>query len=194
MARRKLVNIDEKILRETIKLGAQNGINNIPARKVAKNCGITDATVFEHFRNKRNLILQAKNFIEKEILSIQPSIKMTMEEYEPTVREAWESCFEYFVSHPDETKFYDNYRHSEHYTPSISGEKDGLVRKLYEFMRSLNPQLRHQGDFAYKIIWAHTVETTINVALQIINGKLEKTPAATDFVYDLIFGGIIGNK
>lgn len=191
MARRKLINIDDKILRETIRLGAVQGINNIPARKIAKNCDITDATVFEHFQTKSNLILQAKLLIDQDLLKIHSGIVLTKDKYESTVREAWEDCLDYFITHPSETKFYDRYRHSEYYHPTTSAEKDGLVHKIYEFLLSINAELRCSPDFAFQLLWAHVVETTINVALQVINGKMKKTPQSMDFVYKLLFGGIM---
>jgi AcrR family transcriptional regulator len=192
MARRKLVNIDDKILRATIKIGAESGINNIPARKVAKQCGISDATIFEHFQNKQNLILQAKLYVDKELLKIQSSVKFNQEEFTKTFKEAWEACFDYLVNHPLETKFYDRYRHSEYYRPTTSAETNGIVRKLYEYMTFFKPSLTER-EHAFEIIVAHAVETTIHVALQVIEGKMTKTEETTEFVFNLIFGGILCN-
>lgn len=190
MARRNLVNIDEKILRETIRIGAEAGINNIPARKIAKNCDITDATVFEHFQTKENLILQAKLFIDKNIEKIQSSIKMNESEYISSVKEAWLACFRYLIENPIEAKFYDRFRHSEYYKPTISVAKDGYLQKIYHYLTSVNPEIK-EYEFAFQVIWAHIVETTINVAMQIAEGKMKYNDQTTEFVYKLIFGGII---
>lgn len=190
MARRNLVNIDEKILRETIRIGADAGINNIPARKIAKNCDITDATVFEHFQTKENLILQAKLFIDKNIERMQSSIKMNESEYVSSVKGAWQTIFKYLIENPIETKFYDRYRHSEYYKPTISAAKDGYLSKVYKYLKSINPEI-NEYEFSFQVIWAHIVETTINVAMQISENKMKYNDETTEFVYKLIFGGVM---
>ena len=59
MARRVLVNIDDRIIDAVMDIGAREGIAGISAPKVAKMCGISHFTCFDHFGTKENMLKQA---------------------------------------------------------------------------------------------------------------------------------------
>ena len=56
MAYRKLKNIKGKILAKALEIGANEGVYNITARKIAKNCDISTHTIYNYFQSMRELI------------------------------------------------------------------------------------------------------------------------------------------
>ncbi|WKN29360.1 TetR/AcrR family transcriptional regulator [Apilactobacillus kunkeei] len=43
-----------KVLKSAIKLFSQNGYQSTSTSSIAKDCGLSEATVFKHFKNKKN--------------------------------------------------------------------------------------------------------------------------------------------
>ncbi len=66
MARRKLRNLDNRILKKTVIHGAEFGIDEISTKKIAEEIGITEPTIYVHFNTRNNLLLLANEYaIEK---------------------------------------------------------------------------------------------------------------------------------
>ena len=75
MAYRKLKNIKSKILNEALEIGATEGVYNITARKIAKNCDISTHTIYNHFLSMRDVIDSiAFNYDRKYMEDIKKSI------------------------------------------------------------------------------------------------------------------------
>lgn len=69
MARRKLRNLDNRILRKVVAHGAALGIDEISTKKIAEEIGITEPTIYVHFQTRVNLLFSANEFAIKELLS-----------------------------------------------------------------------------------------------------------------------------
>lgn len=67
MARRKLRNLDARILKKTIYYGALLGIDEISTKKIAEDIGITEPTIYVHFRTRANLLFEANSAAVKKI-------------------------------------------------------------------------------------------------------------------------------
>lgn len=62
MGRRNLDNIERKIIKQTIRLGALNGVDHISTIELSEKLGISEGTIFVHFKTKENLIYEAYKF------------------------------------------------------------------------------------------------------------------------------------
>lgn len=73
MARRKLRNVDERLLLNTIRQGADAGIKNLSTQRVAKATDVTEATIYVHFQTRENLLFHAYQLAVQTLLEdIQP--------------------------------------------------------------------------------------------------------------------------
>ena len=68
MARRTLIDIDNRIIDAVIQIGSEEGIKNVTSNKVAKLCGISHFTCFEHFGTRQGMLDTAAERIEDEFL------------------------------------------------------------------------------------------------------------------------------
>lgn len=55
-------NTDEKIIKATFKLLQKDGIEKATTKKIAKEAGVNEVTIFRKFENKKNLIEVTKNY------------------------------------------------------------------------------------------------------------------------------------
>ncbi|MBO5772536.1 MAG: TetR/AcrR family transcriptional regulator [Clostridia bacterium] len=65
MARRKDPSISKNIIETTIKLTAQKGLAKATSIEIAKNSGVTEATLFAHFQSIANLRREAYEYAEQ---------------------------------------------------------------------------------------------------------------------------------
>ena len=105
MARRILLNIEEKILRSAVEIGAAEGVENVTGRKIALRCGISDATVFVYFGTKENLLAKTYehvcDWINKNIETFTLSSKNCQ-----LFEENWNALFAWLIKNIDYMEFF----------------------------------------------------------------------------------------
>ena len=69
MARRKLRNLDNRILKKVVAHGAEKGISEISTKVIAEEIGITEPTIYVHLHTRVNLLLNANEYALHEIVS-----------------------------------------------------------------------------------------------------------------------------
>ena len=69
MARRKLRNLDARILKKTLYYGALLGIDKISTKKIAEDIGITEPTIYVHFRTRANLLYEGYRTAIKQVFA-----------------------------------------------------------------------------------------------------------------------------
>ena len=68
---------DDKILDATIKVLAQEGYHGATTKKIAEEAGVNEVTIFRKFKNKENLIREARAFSKKRSLqSLEEAFKI----------------------------------------------------------------------------------------------------------------------
>lgn len=66
MSYRCLPHIEEKILRETIRIAGSNVANKFSTREIALASGVSEFVIFSHFKSKENLIAEADKIVASE--------------------------------------------------------------------------------------------------------------------------------
>lgn len=116
MARRKLRNLDERILKRVIYYGAKNGVGDISTKKIASDLRITEPTIYVHFKTKVNLlrsaydmILNATYEVEKKALDPLMGKKDEFIKAAPTL---WLSLLNHAYQYREMVIYAFEYRHS----------------------------------------------------------------------------------
>ena len=185
MGRRNLENIDQKIIRQTIKLGAQDGVDHVSTLELAKKLGISEGTIFVHFKTKDNLINAAFKYICTELDPyFQPA--KTCEPTQKAFFELWKSMVNLMMANPDYTGFYYSYYGTK------QRSLDSLDRKQ-EYIDIVNHIVSvHNNPFNDERaldIWMFIIFGTIRYALMKINhGASKADDDESKFVFKLICG------
>lgn len=74
MARRTLRALDNRIIKRTLISGAKNGICNISTKEIASILGITEPTIYVHYKTKENLLFCAYKEAVEDILKVNHSL------------------------------------------------------------------------------------------------------------------------
>ena len=133
MGRRTLDNIERKILKQTIKLGALNGLDHISTIEIAQKVGISEGTIFVHFKTKENLIFESYKFCENIIKSklIDMFNKAeTMEE----LYDCWSGIVEVLVDKFNIATFLYNYFISKYFVRFAFIATDDIVNFINKWL------------------------------------------------------------
>ena len=184
MARRTLVNTDEKMLDAAILIGSEEGIDAITSRKIAKICGITDPLVFVHFKTMDNLMTEVYKKICGELYENAKTLdlKGTPEDF----HEKWDEIVKYFVDNPVLTKFLYNIIHSK-YGEKVPNEfKEFYLKIIRNALEVNNSGL---NDDQCIIFYYLSMESLLHFAVRILRGEIELNEKTSRVAYKLIFGG-----
>ncbi|MDD3946862.1 MAG: TetR/AcrR family transcriptional regulator [Clostridia bacterium] len=194
MARRTLNGIEDKILMQTVKMGAQNGIESISTKKIAKCCDISEPTIYVHFKTKRNLIVQAGRRFDNTIRQMMSDTYYDFQDkflLDQKVKSTWLKIFDFLLAHPNDTKYYNRYRHSAFYEPTLDYAEDGIYTLAVNYMLTQNMKLSDYKDIGYPAVMICAIDSTLNFAETIIDGKLKKSEKIIDLIFKLIFGMLL---
>ncbi len=185
MARRTLINIDERILEAVIEVGANEGISGVTSVKVAKMCGVSHFTCFDHFGTKQNLLDQAAIKFENEYIQMLMSYMSVTE----TIEELWLEMLGALTKSSNGLLYYMNYITEFGYkpTPYDSGFdtfRDQVIKKYGE-----NPAF---NDKKYKLIWQNIVSQCFVYASFIVKKFIPDTTENRLLIRDMVFKGMEG--
>lgn len=178
--------IDAQMITATLELGAREGIGKITTLKVAKACSVAEPTVYRHFESKKNLMLQAFLQLEKEIgVALKGEIFDTRD-LKGSTRKYMDKIFDCLVAHPDETVYYNSYRHSAYFTQdSEAGEN--IHKSIFRQMVEENKKLKKFEEFGFPVMWTFVVENLMNLAEKVVTNKLEDSKKLRDTLFMLVF-------
>jgi AcrR family transcriptional regulator len=115
-------NKKERILRATLKLITENGFHGTPVSLIANEAEVGAGTIYRYFANKEAIINELYDRIQQELHSatmadIPPEVSVRDEFYLK-----WRHILSYFLDHPLEAKFLEQYAASTLIHPSLTEE------------------------------------------------------------------------
>ncbi len=166
MARRNLENIAEKILTQTIKIAGNDGLDKAPAKRIARECDITDATIFVYYQTKENLLDSAYKYalarFDENIYSQAPLIK------KGDAPKAMKNILAFAVENADISKYISVYRHSAYWDKNeVVEEKVKLSKKVFTSAR-----LAAKTPEEFMKLWYALENLTVELAINVADGRL----------------------
>lgn len=186
MGRRTLDNIDQKILRMTVKIGAKKGVERISTLDLAKKLDISEGTIFVHYKTKPNLLNQAFLFVMKRTHPLFERVR----DCEPTRTdffEVWSDLLKIMIDNPDYTRYfysYTQYFGFEQFHKEIGHDKEYIeaVKKVAD-----NKNGMINDDRALRI-WNFTFNSSVRYAINILNRGQSYDEEDARFAFELIYG------
>lgn len=180
---------DERILSETIKLGALVGVGRQTSTKeIACACGINEATIFTHFKTKENLLRQAFLTIDRKIAAKIAESAFDVTDLRASVRKLWDSYMDFLLERPTETTYYCNYRRSVYYNADTQAEQKPYWSAFVAMVGEVNSKLVDLDKlFDPSLFWVIIVDNTLLAATFFAQKPEERTGKNYDFVFGTIF-------
>lgn len=183
MAYRKLSNIRESILENAVRIGANQGIDAITARKVALASGISTHTIYTNFLSMDDLINEAAIRYEKKEIGLLIACLEDKESKE----EAFSNVLSSLLEEKEGTLFYSSYRTSN--LQEYYNRQKTKTQKYIECSKLLFGEHKKIPDETYLFLWNHAIMCLFAYSSALIRGKIVDSPEARKTIIDIIFNG-----
>ncbi len=124
----KVTDKQSAILNTALKLLVKNGFHNTPMSLIAKEAGVSAGIIYHYFESKDDLIHQLYHEIEVKLSQTLLDQKAEQLEGIALLRQIWLNAYAYYVAHPNETLFLEQYKNSPFYKHwEGSSDETGLL-------------------------------------------------------------------
>lgn len=184
MAFRRLEGVKQNIIDAVIEIGAESGFGAITARRVAAKCGISDFTVFHHYKTMKNLLKSAAEYYDNALVEMMAGYVLAGK----SLYEIWDTMLQYLLDNPAGALYYSRYTAQVGYDPTVnnprSGEFLGIARLLF------GQNGRVLTDDQYLMMWDYVTTMALYYAEKIISGQMENSDRLKDYCRQIVFCGI----
>lgn len=110
----------EAILDATLKLVTEHGFHGAAMSKVAKEAGVSAGIIYHYFENKDQLLVELYREIKKRSAASHLSGFDSNQPLRAQMRHLWSVMLRYFIEHPQETAYVNQFYNSPYSSPEIS--------------------------------------------------------------------------
>ncbi|QUI23386.1 TetR/AcrR family transcriptional regulator [Vallitalea pronyensis] len=164
----------DKLIQATIELVADNGLYDVPTSKIAKKAQYSEATIYKHFKSKVELLIEA-------YLNIKSNVDRTLFIHvegitDPTKKyyKIWSNYLEYFVNHPKELSYYQQFSHSTYMNHIIIERGKEQLSSLTNYLTE-NIESGFFRDLPISFYYAYAYVPVLELANSIVNAEIQLT-------------------
>ncbi|QPC84218.1 TetR/AcrR family transcriptional regulator [Phototrophicus methaneseepsis] len=169
------------ILNATLELIAEHGFHGAPIAKIAKKSGVSAGIIYHYFADKDDLIYGLYIHIKKEHARALLSQNLVGLPFPQNLKQMWLNAYAYYVTHPKETLFLEQYENSP-YPQSLSEE---VIDKYFSGLMQMIKAACSQGrmvDLPLDVIYELTFRVAAGIAKKQISGILALSDEQLDEV------------
>jgi AcrR family transcriptional regulator len=177
------------ILAATLDLISENGFHGTPMSLVAKNAGVSTGIIYHYFDSKDVLIdelFKAVKYEFAQAIAVNYDAGLPLREQ---FRLIYTNAIEYYIRHPKETVFMEQFVKSPFYDPAIEAEVLGYHVPLMQFLT----RARHEQvvkDLPEMVLYTLTLEAASSLAQKHAAGIIDLTGDLIDRVMDACWDAI----
>ena len=161
----------EAILRATLNLVSERGFHGAPMSMIAKEAGVSAGIIYHYFENKDELITELYKELKRNLAqAVLANYSNDLPLYE-RFRLFWLNAVLYYIGHPKETAFMEQFANSPYLQPGIEEMSEEYFRPVMEFMT----HALREGvitPLPPQMLSAFTLEIAISLAKKDANGIL----------------------
>ncbi len=168
--------LKSEIVNGTLQIVAEGGIVNFSFPKLTAKTGISAPTVYEHYKNKEDLLVTCYKAIDCEVadciekaIKAFPTVPESAKEIQARFRFIWQSYWDFLTSNRNKSIFYWYFLNSGYYTH----EMQTWHRSNYKLIRWLLDSLKNDNGIAEcntDLLTAHLINATAAYASRMHRG------------------------
>lgn len=174
----------ERIMQSAIKCTGLYGLGEVRTRRIAQDCGLSEANIYRFFSGKDELLQACYDTIDSRIAAF--CRRMAAAPAEETFRVRWGRLFRYLLRHPEDTVFYYHFHAS-----MVSVPRAGPTAKAGAVMSALLPgEWSAAAEGLRQVYTDYLLHNSVYFAFQVLSGGLEDGQETEDRISKLIYCGI----
>jgi TetR/AcrR family transcriptional regulator, repressor of fatR-cypB operon len=181
----KIIDKQEVILNTALKLLVENGFHNTPMSLIAKEAGVSAGIIYHYFESKDDLIHQLYQEVEAKLAQALQRHNTAQLEGLALLKQLWLNAYNFYVAHPGETLFLEQYKNSPFYK---QGAANSIDQKWFALLQKLE-QAINEGKIVklpILVIYTLTLAVAMSLAKQQIAQAIELDEATLEKVAEAV--------
>jgi len=177
------------IFKAALRLIAANGFHGAPMSKVAKEAGVSAGIIYHYFESKDELIEELYKVVKGAFANA------VLRDHEPVapipqqLRRVMQNAIRYFVAHPDETVFMEQYMRSPYSRMPDDPDVEAQYAPIYAMIdRARQEQIIKAMPLP--VLYTFTLEVASSVAQKHAAGTLDLSDELIDQIIDTSWDAI----
>jgi AcrR family transcriptional regulator len=169
------------IMNAALKLIAKNGFHGTSVSQIAAEAGVSVGTIYRYFESKDKLIDELYRSIKLKITQLQVANLDKAQNLSDQLQQFLREFIRYFVFHPHEAAFLEQYTHSPYYHPSKNEVVEQAAQPVMERLQRAKDQkiIKDLPDPVIRVL-------TENMATSIAHRQASGFIHLTDLLIDQI--------
>ncbi len=176
------------ILKTALDLLVENGFHNTPMSLIAREAGVSAGIIYHYFESKEELILELYREVKRNIIGLLLAGDVRKLNGLDALRQVWLNTYRYYVSHPKETLFLEQFENSP-YARMCLHDFDSQIQPLFEWIEA-QKRAGNMADLPMEILYELSLGFAISLAKQQIAGSIQVTDVVLDEVSRVILRGL----
>ncbi len=161
------------ILEATLALISERGFHNTPMSLIAKRSGVSAGIIYHYFDNKDALINELYKDIKRRKTEAMTQGDIEQLEWQDAIEQLWLNSYHFYVSHPNETRFLEQYENSPYFKTWDEAQFAASAGDAMMILMARIQQLMHDGiirQMPLIVLNELTFGVALNIAKRQISG------------------------
>ena len=177
------------ILKATLKLISANGFHGTAMSKVAKEAGVSAGIIYHYFDGKEDLIDELYRQTKYDLSQALLRGYSMDEPIEDIFRHVWLNTLHYYMDHPKEMVFLEQYENSPYVKPETQAAYMGYFAPLVTFIQQgiTDGHFKSMPEIMFSAL---TIEVAMSLAKKHHSGMLKLDDALTEIVIEACWDAV----
>ena len=172
------MNRSDEILQATLQLIPQHGLGGIRISHIAQQADCSPGIIYHYFASKDEIIRTLGATVMAQFgRSLDMDHLETLAPFD-RLKQAWLNTFHFFVNHPDETLFLEQYKNSPYYDGEVKDEN--MIRLIQVVSKDVSQG--HLKNFPIEVMYEMTMTVATALAKQVVRGQLTLDKAMVEAI------------
>ncbi|MCP4220197.1 MAG: TetR/AcrR family transcriptional regulator [bacterium] len=179
----------EAVIAATIKLVNEIGFVSASVAKIAKEAGVSPATIYIYFKNKEDLLTSTYISIKEQLST---ALFQDFDDTLPirdTLKDIWHKAFSYISEHPEDFSFTEQFSYSTYSALVNKEEVDKLFEPIFQVLQK-GIQQKIIKDVSFEILGVFVFYPVMLLANPRLCAKFQHTKTNIDTAFTLSWDAI----
>lgn len=187
----------EALMRETMKIVAEVGLDGLSMRQVADRVGVSNSIIYQYFNTKENLLYECFMSFNREIISFFRNVvvdkSLKGRKLLQFIHDEWVKYFYFMIENDYKSMFYYAYRDSIYLDKVLSANNQAVAKDTANFFQMIedvmkNAKIKEKINNDY--LWLFIVDGTGMFVKHVIRDHIPMEQVDTEKIFKLISGGV----
>ena len=186
-------------MRATRHLVAVGGMENFSYPKLTAETGLSAPTVYEHYKNKDELLTSCFMEIDVEVANMMtqmlvgmPSQIRDLQSFDNLCWLLWLPYWNYLMADAERTNFYWAFYNSPYHTSELLARRNENFMPFLAFMQAMENKFLVSNSCNVHMLVANLIDGTVAAAVKILRGEYPNDERSVTTVYHMVFQPLFG--